>query len=297
MKLLRDLPQPNYPADYLTARIKGRRAILIHNRQLYIENPEKLTSLSDEEIWRKFIGELHWLYGQMNSSLRFVCRNVITYFEMRTLFLCLRFAAGARKKAALTLLSKSLIHPQIRKLFDMEQNSIDLVKSIIVQLVGKNETAKDLQKTYSQKGISAFENLLYSSFLAHAIAETHPPPIDSFLRDLIDLRNTLSYAKYLRWRGPAPPRAIPGGRKTGKRLFLEYEKNGQTEIDKEKLQRLETLLILNLTKNLHRAARTHGTIYVILDYLWQQYIETKNLGTLLHGQDLPPDVLAQGVIQ
>lgn len=297
MKLLYELQQPNYPADYLTARIKGRKTDLIRNWQPYIVDPDKIQSTSDVEIWEKFIAELHWLYVQMNSQLRHVFNRVITYFELRTLFLCLRFIAGWQKKTAKKLLAKSLIDPEVQKLFELEIKSSDLIRKLLILIDVPGDAEKKLATAYSNEGLRSFENLLYREFLKDTLGAKIHPVIRSFFKDLIYLRNILSQAKHVRWHHTQPPALVPGGLKTDKRSLFKYNELYTSEMHKGDMHLMETRLLASLTKKIQRSSRIRGNVSVIVDYLWQRYIETKNLGTLLHGQNISPERLAQELVQ
>jgi vacuolar-type H+-ATPase subunit C/Vma6 len=297
MKLLRELTQPDYPADYLAARIKGRKASLIHNWQPYIVEPDKIPSVSDAAIWEKFIHELHWLYAQMNSRLRLVCHGVITFFELRTLFLCLRFMEGGQKKTAIELLAKSLIDRTVQKLFEQETNTSALVRKLLIQIDISGDAAKKLEVAYDNKGLISFEKLLYIEFFTDALRVNSHAAIHSFFKDLIDLRNIMSQAKHIRWRHTQPPDLIPGGLRTDKHSLFKQKKLPAAAMLKSDIQLLETSLLTDLTKKIHRSSRNKGNICVIIDYLWQRYMETKNLGTILNAQNISPDRITQELIQ
>lgn len=297
MNLLRKLTQPNYPADYLAARIKGRKTGLIRDWQPYIADPDKIPSPFDAAIWGKFIDELHWLYAQMNSQLRDVFNLVITYFELRSLFLGLRFMEGGQKKAAIDLLAKSLVDREVQKLFEKEMNSSDLIKKLLTQMDVSGDVAKKLETAYGNEGLRSFENLLYREFFTDTMRVKFHPVIQSFFKDIIDLRNIVSQSKHIRWRHAQTAELIPGGLKTDKSSLFRHNEHPAAEMFKGDIQLLETRLLASLTKKIQRSSRTRGNICVIIDYLWQRYMEAKNLGTLLHGQNISSERLAKELVQ
>ena len=110
------------------------------------------------------------------------------------------------------------------------------------------------------------------------------------------MRNTMSRAKHIRWHHTERPDLIPGGPKTEKHPL--FKKNAaDAEILKADLHLLETNLLTGLTKKIHRSSRVMGNNSLMIDYLWKRYIETRNLGIVLHGKNISPDRLAQELIQ
>ncbi len=296
MNLLRTLTQPNYPTDYLVARIRGKKGDRIRDWQPLIANPDKSPFASDEEIWGKYSGEIHWLYKQMNQKLRNIFDRIIKYYEIQTLFQCLRFMEGGQKKVALELLSTSLIDEKIQKIVAQETPGENLIRKLLNQMGMTGHAAKRIHAAYNKNGLRSFENLLLSDFLGTTIKERTHPAIRSFFMDIIALRNTLSQAKQVRWQQKNPPEIISIGSRTKKHSSLKYGGTSENSARKNEMQLLETRLLTALTKKFQRLSRTKGDIAVIIAFIWERYIETKNLSTVLHGRTIAPDRLAEELV-
>ena len=291
------MTQPNYPTDYLVARIRGKKANLIRNWQPLIADPDKIQFASDEEIWGKFSSELHWLYTQMNQKLRNIFDRIINYYEMQTLFQCLRFMEGGQKNVAMELLSTSLVNDKIQKIVAQETPGENLITKLLNQMGITGHTAKRIHTEYSKNGLRSFENLLLTNFLGVTIKEKTHAAIRSFFIDITALRTTVSQSKQVRWQHKNPPEILPTGIKIKKDPLLSHGGLSESGARKNEIQLLETRLLAALTIKFQRLSRIKGDIAIIIAFLWESYIETKNLSTLLHGRTVSPERLAEELVQ
>lgn len=304
MNLLRnDLPE-GYPTDYVVSRIRGRRAALTGDWLSLIERG-LAPGFSEELLWRGLLKELSWVYRQLNNRLRAIFAPLFLSFEVRTLILCLRNKAARDMGKVAELLNYSLLCDEIRQALLAEEEFAKTIKSVAGRLTQFSPQFLGIDEIYGSQGLRAFEETLVRTSLEHFSQSKLHPLIRTFFVHFLDQRNLISFYKHLRWGiGEAPP-YLPGGTIPESKL-RDILAGGKIE-ELERLLKpkrgkikgdggVEVVLVRELTKQVREAGRDVVGMGPILDYIWRRYIEARNMGTLLYGKELDPDVLARELI-
>ncbi len=122
------------------------------------------------------------------------------------------------------------------------------------------------------------------------------------------MRNLLTLYKQLRWKIGKPPAFVRGGDIGRSRLKEIAERGELAEVIQlihslpgmgeapAGRENVEHLLLVWLTGRVRRWGREPAGIGQILDYLWRCYLEALNLGLLIHGRGMEPELLAGEVV-
>ena len=106
LNLLKKLDACEYPADFLVARLHGKKGGLFRNWEFLIASSNPVESLQDSPfypylrkyaaagIWRFLRNEHLWVYKRMNRQLRKNFSPYFAYHEISTLITCLRHQHG-----------------------------------------------------------------------------------------------------------------------------------------------------------------------------------------------------------
>jgi vacuolar-type H+-ATPase subunit C/Vma6 len=304
MELLRkDLP-PGYPADYLLARIRGRRGELIRDWEPLLTG-DTLPVITEEVLWRGLLKELFWVYGQMNGGLRKTFGPVFLNFELRTLVLCLRNKSALNMATVGELLRYSLLCDEIRSVLREERDMASTIGVVTDCLTAFSPRFSGLAQINGGTGLRSFEENLLRASLEHFAESRLHPLIRNFFIHIIDLRNLLGLYKHLRWGiGEAPP-FVSGG-SINEAVFQDIMARGEmkgvenllTKMSKKRFDGpWEVRFLRALTGELREAGREPLGIGVILEYIWRRYIEARNVGTLVYGKGLEPEQLAKELIR
>jgi len=301
------LEQPageGYPAEYLLARIRGRRAKLAAARlapaagELPVAGG--MTATAAREQLR---AEFGWVYRQMNEKLRETFAPLFFWFEVRTILLSLRFRrAGERGKAA-SLLTASLLAAPLQRALTMEGDPAEALDELAGLLATVAEPCRDLARICRQRGWKDFEQGLATCCLERMTGPPVHPLLREFFRALIDLRNLVTLAKQMRWQLHGPSAFIRGGELALARLEKTRDEGtpaGLTAL----LGTLpgmgalpavpgnpEPLLLGWLSGKVRALGRDPLGCGLILDYLWNCTVEARRLGLLFHGQALDREIL------
>src|SRR5210317_194660 len=118
--LLKTLNECEYPAEFLVARLLGKKGALFNNWDSLIASSNVLESLQNTPfspylkkyaapgIWRFLRNEHLWVYKSMNNKLRNHFESYFVYHEIRTLIVCLRYLSGNEIDRVLQELHNSL---------------------------------------------------------------------------------------------------------------------------------------------------------------------------------------------
>jgi len=317
LELLRPMESRGYPTDYLLARIKGRRLELISDwRSLAAADPlEALRTgryigvsggAPEAAVWMKFLTELDWLYRQMDERVRDRFAPVFFWFELRTLLISLRFLRGGDGRKVTELLATSLLAERVKRVLKGKANAA--VDALISRLKAVAERCWRLRGIYRDVGAREFEDQLLAFYLEQVAGAAPQPLIGEFFRALIDMRNLLILYKRLRWNIGKPAAFVKGGdigrsklRNIAERgelaevtqLILSLPGMGEPPASRENV---EHLLLGWLTRRVRRWGREPADVGPILDYLWRCYLEALNLGLLIHGRGMEPELLAGEVV-
>ncbi len=308
MNLLANLPQRNYPTDYLLARLKGRKSLLINNWAVYLAKPIP-DSLTEMEAWQRLLLELRWVCRQMNKELRKTMAPLFFFFELRTLILSLRYKVAGEDKKNGELLALSLLPDALRSIMQQDVDLDQLLDKLANYFPASSKQLVGLPAVYGQVGLRGVEQMLNRCYLEQVVTTKLHPAVKSFLQYHIDFNNIIGLAKSFRWNLKTPPSFIKGGGIPLKQLLRSHSAglfdgslfSKKIHITKtisgEELALLENSFLKILSKHYQRMGRVSDPIHQIIDYLWRRYMEKRNLGLLVHGAAISTNLLAAELIQ
>lgn len=319
--LLQQPADQGYPAEYLIARIRGRRSRLIAEWRPLVFEPDVSDYLasgryqgfvrerSPDRIWRNLLQEYGWVYRQMNEQLRAVFRPFILYTELKTLFICLREAKDRNLEKA-DLLEASLLSDRVKTVLTTAPDPAAALPEIEKLFLPLSGQFSGLAKTLETNGLRGVEQKLVNTFLA-AVAgmrRLHPVMKTFFVR-LIDSRNILSAYKFLKLEEAGRPPFLPGGTmpETGMREVIQKDdlmgicslvrQYAGIRIDRPDPTKVELALYRGITAFLKKEGREPFGPGPLLDYLWKCSLEVMNLSLLLSTRDLERDLVAAELVQ
>jgi hypothetical protein len=311
MDLLQHYEGGWYPAEYLIARVRGRRAYLVSdwNSILFSEGtPETLlpayyrelmSEHSKEGVWKRMLKEFKWVYLQMNTDLRDIFLPFFIYSEAKTIALCLRYKSG---KATVTdmerLLSFSMLSKDVRETLKKETDTALLLDEFERKFLSSSDRPAGLGETFSKNGLKGVEEELTNWFIEEMINSKPHPVIKYFFIVLADIKNIIALYKHARWKIAAHPAFIRGGSISGPELRKTAEEgklNGvarliykltAVSIHELNISGVENTLYSFLTKKIRTRAREDSDITLLLDYLWRLRIEAQNLSVILYSRGI-----------
>jgi len=224
MEFLHDIADRGYPTDYLLARVRGRRALLIKDWDEVMFSPDVsehlmsshyeafLSEYSSEGIWRRYLNELQWIYFQMNRKLRDIFQPYFMYSELETLLTCLRYQTErGRKREIEHTLAFSLLSEKIISVLKMEADLPFILKMLEQKFLTLSGRSSGLYDIFSKNGLPHVESAITRILFEHIInIQTHPC-IKRFFISVIDSRNIITLYKHLKWGMSAQPSFIDGG--------------------------------------------------------------------------------------
>ena len=309
MELLRDSAGDGFPADYLLARVRGRRARLISDWPALIgrAGPPEVT---DESIWGALLAEMEWLHGQMNGRLRRCLGPVLALFELKTIVLCVRNKAAERAGEVERLLARSLLGDRLKLALRTSPDVRSAVATTTEVLAEHAAELRELSTAYAEKGLQGFEDGLVRGYLTTVGAQRLHPVVRRFFEAFIDLRNLMMLYKHLRWSlgeeipwitgGTIEPARLEEAASRGDFAGLEALAREATGLDSlppaASEGSLETVLLASLTRKLKQSARTGPDVGLILDYAWRSYVQARNLAVLCHAGELEAATLERELI-
>ena len=299
--LLRDDVGAGYPPAYVLARVRGRRSVLAADQGRTID------STVDEQIWNAFLGELTWLFRQMDRRLRDAHAPIFALFEMKTIVLCLRNASLGRAAAQRQLVARSLLAPRLRQILAEPEPVGAIVAALGDEMGTLSRAFFDLDTRYFEAGLKGCEDALMRMYLESLASARVRPPVRLFLSRFTDLRNLMALYKHLHWRLTGPVVLIRGGS-----IDVSAFKQAVIHDDHAALaalaQRatgvpttaadeigLETRLLAALSDALRRARRERGGEWAIADYMWSIYVSARNRAVRHHGAGLEPAVVEREI--
>ncbi|MFZ5763703.1 MAG: hypothetical protein ACOY8P_12350 [Thermodesulfobacteriota bacterium] len=268
IRLLADLPQPGYPADYLLARLPARRP-------RWREAPT-----AGGEGWPVLARESRWLYGQLPQRLRRELAPLFLYFELRPLFLFLRGLAAGRCAPADELLAATLLADDLKRTLLRAREAGEALRVLASWWPG----GAGLERLAAAKGLAAVEQVMTGALFREAARSA--TVLRPLWAALIDLENVVALAKRLRWQVASPFGYRPGGF-TAQRRFLGAEQNRVPEMAalvvaplraaaQQGNWSLEGVLVGRVERQLGTAATT-APAATVAAYLWGAYAATRRL--------------------
>lgn len=272
--------EPNiegYPADFLLARIRGRR-----RGALEVGGRMRRESL---EPWAILRAELYWLFNTMNRTMRREFGFCFLYFELRRLLTALRRLSGRSREGMTQLAVQSLLN---RELLRQLQNADDVIDAVRLLDITLQQETPQLETLLVEQGHRRMEGRLLELFFAAATAQTKKKALRGYFRDLIDLHNLLSILKGRRWKLPEPATILSGGTLTPEQWHQSLRVGHEPQLYKAisrisgvegfDAESVESALLSRIGQKLHRQARSEPGSFLVLDYLWLRYLQTRNLG-------------------
>ncbi|ALC14887.1 hypothetical protein DSOUD_0086 [Desulfuromonas soudanensis] len=280
--LLKSAEDRCHPPDYLLARVRGRRARIAGDwSELLRTSPAGIGGAQEA-----FRGELAWLYGQMNRSLRSLFGSVFEFFELRTWLLALRYLSAGEEKALPGILAPSLLAPPIKALLLQSRDFAAVLAGSQKILAEADPDFSGLGALYRRQGPGGLEAGVIDLALRRALRLPLHPAVRTFFRELIDTRNLLGLYKHLQWQLSFPPPHLDGGRVTKKRLSALWRGRSIPPLmacartlagDPAAAGSLEKILLDGVSRSLRRGARDPLGPGVILDHLWFCHTRARNL--------------------
>ena len=321
MELLRSPADRGYPADYLLARIKGRRSHLIRDWKrlsfdagLFDASPASIPDglfkvKSPVSIGAELVREYRWVYEQMNRRLRGIFSPFFLYTELRTVFMCLRRLKDRKTGALDELLAASLLSDTVKDTLMVSEDLKAAVVRIETFFSSQSPRFAGLAVTLDKEGLRGVEQQLTDRYLAETVRSRLHPIMKEFFSRLIDARNAMSLYKYLRLDLTKQPAFIDGGTVPEAKLqeiarsddmvkacALIQELTG-VPVERPDPTSVELALYRSMTRWLRKAGRDPFGVAPILDYLWRCSIEAMNMRILYYGRELEREVIAAEIVQ
>ena len=309
MQPLREIAADGYPVHYLMARLRGRRAGLVAAERRERAAPPAGAE-SDEAIWDALLTEFDWLRRQMSARLRAQFEPVLTLFAIKTLVLVLRNAAAERRASVERLMRHELFADDLRRGLVGAPDTATAVALVVDALAPTPDEAGRLAAAYAEGGLKDLEAGLMREFLGRAARGRAHPAIRRFFATFIDLRNTMTLYKQLRWGFQDAAAFMPGGTLAVARLSGASTRGDTSCLDQcvggitgaapvsmaAGEEALESRLLSTLTRRLHAASRDGDATELILDYVWSVYVRARNRALRLHAGGPDAAVLEREVI-
>jgi ATP synthase (C/AC39) subunit len=317
MTLLQPSSAAGYPIESLLGRIGGRRGFRITKWEPLLAPPDQLIPVPAapwrrpeagmaEDSRRGLLREIAWVYRQMEPGARKMFAPVFSWFEIRTLLICLRSCGAGNGSTVTAFFAHSLLSEQIKKVLRQEETTGAACRGVAKCLAARSPKFVSLERAYAGHGLGGFEQRLTDLYLELAAAESLHPVIAGFVSALIDLRNVMTLYKHLRWRIRVSPVFLGGG-SLGRGTLLTVQEEGDpagvirlaarlTGQEPASTAALERELLHRITRLVRRWRVTTPGPGTILDYLWMCQLEARNLGIISQGAGLDRDTLREELI-
>lgn len=311
MDLLQQYEGRGYPAEYLVARVRGRRSYLIRDWNDILLNPnppetllpayyrELISEHSKEGVWKRMLKEFKWVYLQMNPHLRDIFLPFFIYSEAKTIILCLRYKRGKRTGADIErLLYFSMLSKEVRETLKKETDTALLLDEFERKFLSSSDRPAGLGDTFLKNGLKGVEAELTNGFIEEMINSKPHPVIKHFFVLLTDIKNIIALYKHARWNIGTHPAFIRGGSISGpdlRKTAAEEKLQGvarliykltAVSIQELNISGVESTLYSFLTKKIRTRAREDSDIALLLDYLWKLRIEAQNLSVILYSRGI-----------
>ncbi|MDH5721411.1 MAG: hypothetical protein OEZ13_12465 [Spirochaetia bacterium] len=316
---LEKFPETEYPTEYLTARLKGRKGRFITKWELIFETPESSAKLIKDEstkIKTKNIQdtfydkEMFWLYSQMNKTLRRIFHPVFLYREITRVIACLRHKAIINEqqeanKAIKEILEYSLIHKAVKKKIIEESSILNLMQLLENSLVLESKEFSGLARYMKDNNLRIPEHEIFNGFFQSL--KIKDPVIRQYFKMQIDEKNLISLYKKFRWN-EKPEVFFNGGAISAD----AFSKAGLSEDEKDlekifskifisgrkrfSFDAIENIIISEILKVLRRMISRHTQTAFIVYYIVLLQVETVNTSLLLFSRKEDTDFLRKRLI-
>ena len=320
LNLLKKLDACEYPADFLVARLHGKKGGLFRNWEFLVASSNPVESLQDSPfypylrkyaaagIWRFLRNEHLWVYKKMNRQLRTIFSPYFAYHEISTLVKCVRHRHGkCEDKIVVQQLHNSLLHSDIQKVLVFSMNFTEMLGALESCLSLKSSIFCGLHEQYEKNGFHTLEPFLREKFLTFILLENRSPRLKTFLQYMVDFHNCISLAKNIHWQIEQEPVFINGGTlepEKFKRTYLRKDLGAVLksfpiacpEVYVSSGAELETKLLSLITKELRRWSYGRTVAGDILFYLWEQFRYTRNISMVFHTIQLDDEQVSKSII-
>ena len=318
--LLKTPSECEYPAEFLAARLLGKRGALFRNWEFLIAGSDAVASLQNTVfypylkkyaapgIWRFLHHEHLWVYKRMNNTLRRAFAPYFTYHEIQTLISCLRYISAKKENERVRqLLHNSLLHDSIQDILTSDLDFDPLLRTLELSLCRQSDLFGGIGEHYEKGGVAALEVYMRGCFLSFLLAQKQPAMLKIFLQHLVDFHNCLGLAKSLRWQIDAEPDMIDGGTVPAELFPKAYSRKDMTPVLKflhikipdeaaSAIQQLETVLLGFISQKLKRWSLQRTVVGDILFYLWEQYRYSRNISMVLNTIQLDDELVRESIV-
>jgi hypothetical protein len=318
--LLKALDECEYPAEFLVARLLGKKGALFSDWDFLITSNDVVESLQNTSfypylkryaapgIWRFLRHEHMWVYKRMNNKLRNHFASYFIYQEISTLLVCLRYLSGRKEiENVLQELHNSLLHNDIQNILTGNLDFVAKLQALEYYLCSHSGVFNGLRDHYEKHGIAALEIFLRDCFFAAILSQKQPSLLTTFLHYLVDFHNCISLAKVLRWKIEKEPLLITGGTVPKDRLqkaylrkdmspVLKHLRLQDTDVAASAIAELETALLKRISGILRSWSFQRTEVGDILLYLWEQYRYSRNISLILNTVFLDDELVRGSIV-
>ncbi len=318
--LLKSLHECEYPAEYLVARLLGKKGALFSNWEFLMTGSDALESLHDTPfypylkkyaapgIWRFLRHEYYWVYSKMNPFLRKIFSPYFIFHEINILIICLRYLSRNKDIERIRQeLHNSLLHDDIQAILTGNLEFTAILSQLELRLNTYSDLFKGLAELYEKKGITGLEIFIRDCFFHSILAQKQPDQMQTFFRHMVDLHNSMSLAKNLRWQSEVEPTITPGGTIPAERFKRAYFRKDLSPVIKflrlqvpaevaSDMQKLEITLLSLITQKLKSRSLQRTVVGDILFYLWEQYRYTRNISMVLNTTLLDDEPVRENLV-
>jgi len=318
--LLKTLNECEYPAEFLVARLLGKKGALFRNWEFLITSNDPVESLQNTpfyvflkkdaapDIWRFLRHEYLWVYKRMNNKLRNQFEPYFVYHEINPLLVCLRYLSCEKEINHIAqALHNSLLHNDIQDILTSSLDFVSILQALESRLCTSSVSFNGLRENYAKGGFAALEVFIRDCFFASLLSRKQPFMMKDFLQYMVDFHNCISMAKTLRWQIEAEPTLTSGGTVPLDRFNEAYFHKDLTPVLKylhlkdaddavSTIQKLETALLRFISRKLQSRFLQRTVVGDILFYLWEQYRYTRNISLVLNTMLLDDEPVRESIV-
>lgn len=296
--LLADAAGPGYPADYLLARLQGRRPPLASASAPALSTAGAgLADRDDSRYWQEAAAERSWLFRQLGFELRATLAPLFVHFELGTLARVFRYLEGQRPGEADRVLQASLLSPTIRTILRGREGVAGILSHLERSPACLALSLAGISERYTKGGLQRCEEFMRSRFLARVLADGGQRDLVFFFGAVTDIRNMLTVAKALRWGvDPVPPLVaggqVPALRPAGKvtpealaRMVRRWTHGLSLAGDQLRPENLEPVLQEYLLRFVTRRRWQGGIVAACIEYVWRSYSHARECSLRLHSAE------------
>lgn len=317
--LLEEIADPGYPLDYLLSRVRSRRSQLVRDWARLLDediveylSSGRLRGITGDPLslalWQRLVGEFRWVYSQMNGSVRGAFCPFFLYTELRTIFICMRHGGGGNLPGVEKLLSLSLLCRALKTTLASGDDAASVARRVESAFTAMSGDFQGVAGGAKEHDLREFEIQLTERYLSFACRFAEDAFMRRFFARLIDARNLIKAYKSLRLNAKLRPQWIEGGSIPGETLndivragdmfaiLPLIRRHTGSIIATPDISRVEGALYSGISRFLRTEAGDPLHAATLLDYLWRFSLETTNLNLLLHGRDVPRDVMSEELV-